>query len=163
MKLFNNKQTPIGLLLVLVLVLAICPRRIKDMYETVLGRILLISITTFCALHNVLLGLLVVLILIISSNMFLFEGFKEGLETGTTETETTPTPTPTPTPTQTPTNESVKVTAEAVCIGDGCDRQTLTDALKSLDSNTISINIPETSSVEVEPSIDGFTSMQSRV
>ena len=55
MKIFNNKQTPIGLLLVLVLVLAICPRKIKDIYGTILGRIVLLSIITFCALHNFLL------------------------------------------------------------------------------------------------------------
>ena len=144
MQILNKKQTPIGLVLVLVLVLAICPRRIKDMYETVLGRMLLISIATFCALHNVLAGLLVVLILIIASNMFLFEGFKEGIddETKTTAKETV--------------KETVKDEIESKCVTDGCDRQSLTDALKSLNSNTIPIDTTTNTDEEVEASTENL-------
>ena len=64
----------LGLFLVLVIVLVISPKTIKNVYDTILGRFTLIGIIVFFTIHNVTLGLLVALIVIISSNMFLFEG-----------------------------------------------------------------------------------------
>lgn len=70
----NKMRGILGLFLSLVIALVISPRTIKNIYDTILGRLVLIGIIVFFTIYNVTLGLLVALIVIISSNMFLFEG-----------------------------------------------------------------------------------------
>jgi hypothetical protein len=69
----------VALFVALSIILAIQPRMIYDLYNTLLGRLVIIVVIVFFAMHNVTLGLLVVLALIIVSNKF--TTFTEGLET----------------------------------------------------------------------------------
>ena len=75
-----KSQSIVGLFLVLVLILALNPKMINNIYDNVLGRIVLICLVIFFALNNVTLGLLVVLIIIAGLNQFgsFTEGFTEG-------------------------------------------------------------------------------------
>lgn len=62
----------------LVLILAINPNLINNIYSTMIGRLVLIIIIIFLALNNVTLGLLVALVLIIVLNQY--STFAEGME-----------------------------------------------------------------------------------
>jgi hypothetical protein len=75
-----KSQSIVGIFLVLVLILALNPKMINNIYDNVLGRIVLICLVIFFALNNVTLGLLVVLIIIAGLNQFgsFTEGFTEG-------------------------------------------------------------------------------------
>jgi len=59
----------------LVVVLIVSPRSINNMYNNILGRVGLIALIIFFSMHNVTLGLLVALCIIVASNMYMFEGF----------------------------------------------------------------------------------------
>jgi hypothetical protein len=73
------KTKSIGALFaVLVIILAVKPRLLHNMYGTILGRLFLLGIVVFMATNNITLGLLVVLIIIAASNQF--ESLVEGLE-----------------------------------------------------------------------------------
>lgn len=77
------KTTSIGALFVaLVIILAVKPYYINSMYNSILGRILLIGIVIFFSTNNLTLGLLVALVIITASNQF--SPFVEGMENGTT-------------------------------------------------------------------------------
>ena len=73
-----KSQSIVGLFLALVLILALNPKMINNIYDNVLGRIVLICLVIFFALNNVTLGLLVVLIIITALNQF--GSFTEGFE-----------------------------------------------------------------------------------
>ncbi len=67
----NLKITPLtGLFIGLVMILLINPKIINDMYETILGKLVLILFILFISSKNITLGLLVALILIIVSSKF---------------------------------------------------------------------------------------------
>ena len=68
----------ISLFGLLALILAIKPNIINDLYNTMLGRLVLIVIIIFLSMNNVTLGLLVALVLIIVLNEF--GSFTEGME-----------------------------------------------------------------------------------
>jgi len=71
-----NKMHGLGFLFtMLVVVLIVSPRSINNMYNNILGRVGLIALIIFFAMHNVTLGLLVALCIIVASNMYMFEGF----------------------------------------------------------------------------------------
>jgi hypothetical protein len=71
-----NKMHGLGLLFtMLVVILIVSPRSINNMYNNILGRVGLIALIIFFAMHNVTLGLLVALCIIVASNMYMFEGF----------------------------------------------------------------------------------------
>lgn len=78
----------IGLLSTLFLILLINPLFISNLYNTILGRIILIFIVLFCASYNVTMGLLASLILILSLNKFILI---EGLDN---QNASNPIPTP---------------------------------------------------------------------
>jgi len=80
MGLLKKMHGVIGLFIMLVSVLAISPKTIKDAYDTILGRICLLAVVVFVSSENITLGLLVVLILIISLNMYLIEGLENNQE-----------------------------------------------------------------------------------
>ena len=82
MGLLKKMHGVIGLFIMLVSVLAISPKTIKDAYDTILGRICLLAVVVFVSNENITLGLLVVLILIISLNMYLIEGLENNQESG---------------------------------------------------------------------------------
>lgn len=68
-----------GLFVVLVIILALNPRIINNIYSTILGRLALIGIVIFFSMNNVILGLLVALAIITASNQF--GSFVEGMDT----------------------------------------------------------------------------------
>jgi len=68
----------VALFVVLSIILAIKPRFINDIYNSILGRIVLIAVIIFLAMNNVTLGLLVVLVLIVILNVY--GTFTEGME-----------------------------------------------------------------------------------
>ena len=68
----------IALFVALLVVLAISPKLINNLYNSILGRILLIAVLIFFAMNNVTLGLLVALCLIIILHKY--GVFVEGLD-----------------------------------------------------------------------------------
>jgi len=75
-----------ALFLLIVAVVIVNPSIINDLYDNILGRIVLIAIILFFTMHNTTLGLLVALCLIAASNQFFgvnkmrIEGYKNGIE-----------------------------------------------------------------------------------
>lgn len=67
-----------ALFVVLVIILAVNPRIINDIYSSLLGRLLLVCLVIFFAIHNTTLGLLVALAIIVSLNQF--GSFVENME-----------------------------------------------------------------------------------
>jgi hypothetical protein len=79
------KTKSIGILfVVLVIILAVNPIIVKNIYGSILGRLFLISIVIFLSMNNITLGLLLVLIIITALNQFSF--FVEGMENETPTT-----------------------------------------------------------------------------
>lgn len=71
----------LAILLGMVLILAINPRMIHSIYDTILGRLVLIAIVLFLSMNNTTLGLLATLVIIIALNQF--STFVEGMENAT--------------------------------------------------------------------------------
>ena len=69
----------IALFVALLIILAVNPRMINNIYSTILGRLVLIGVVIFLAMNNVVLGLLVALAIISSMNQF--GSFVEGMDT----------------------------------------------------------------------------------
>jgi hypothetical protein len=67
-------QSCLGLFMILVVILLINPGFYNNMYNNILGRLILIILIMFFAMNNVTLGLLVTLIIIIGTNMYFIEG-----------------------------------------------------------------------------------------
>jgi len=79
------KTKSIGILfVVLVIILAVKPIIVKNIYSSILGRLVLISIVIFLSMNNITLGLLLVLIIITALNQFSF--LVEGMENDTPTT-----------------------------------------------------------------------------
>ena len=71
-----NKMHGLGLIFtMLVVVLIVSPSTINNMYNNILGRVGLIALIIFFAMHNVTLGLLAALCVIVATNMSMVEGF----------------------------------------------------------------------------------------
>jgi hypothetical protein len=140
-------------------VLIVSPRSLNNLYNNTLGRLALIALIIFFAMHNVTLGLLAALCIIIASNMYMFEGFdgmseedKEKLNNKMTSTTTPSTTTPS---TTTPSTST-----------DGVDKEAIKDAIQAKASNTITVAKTNFASTEVEPTAapstttqEGFSSM----
>jgi len=73
-----NIKTIVALFIVLVIILLIKPKMIYNLYNTLLGRVVILAVIVFFAMHNATLGLLVALGVIVISNQFTV--FAEGLE-----------------------------------------------------------------------------------
>lgn len=69
----------IALFVGLLIILAVNPRMINNIYSTILGRLVLIGVVIFLAMNNLVLGLLVALAIISSINQF--GSFVEGMDT----------------------------------------------------------------------------------
>jgi hypothetical protein len=83
-----KKQGILGLFLLLVVILVLKPRIILNMYNNILGRVVLIGLVLFFTTCHVALGLLAALCLIIVSNMFFMVGVNiEGLTNLDNKTE----------------------------------------------------------------------------
>ena len=141
----------LGIFIFLLLILAIQPSILKNMYGSILGRIVLIVIVLFVSMNNITFGLLIALIIIIVSNMYLTEGLDNMDSTdSTTSTKdvmdkkkesTTPSPTPT-------SDDASSV-----------DLETIKASLQSKDSASLPAT-PPTSTENVAPSTtESFKSM----
>ena len=147
MGLFKKMHGVLGLFFMLGFVLAIDPKAIKNIYDTTFGRLCLLGVVTFVSSQNITLGLLVVLILIISLNMFLVEGLENNI---------TP-----PNPTCQNMVDKLKtiVNAEGVC------KETIKNSIQAKSSKSLP---PPSQSSDTEPepsdsSTDGFCAMASFV
>ena len=78
-----------ALFVALVVILAVNPKLINNIYGTILGRLFLVCVVIFFAMNNTTLGLLVALAIITASNQF--GSFVEGMENQSPTTPTTPT------------------------------------------------------------------------
>jgi hypothetical protein len=82
------KFQSIGALFVaLVIILAINPTIVHNMYSSILGRLFLILIVIFFSINNITLGLLIVLTIITALNQY--GSFVEGMENTTIDTSKT--------------------------------------------------------------------------
>ena len=72
----TKMQGSLGLFVLLVIILIAKPIFYNNMYNNILGRLVLIAILLFFATINVTLGLLVALIMIIGTNVSFIEGFE---------------------------------------------------------------------------------------
>jgi hypothetical protein len=85
----TKMQGVLGLFILLVIILITNPGFYNNMYNNVLGRVVLIAILIFFATNNVTLGLLVALIIIIGTNMYFIEGMDTMASNATTSNATT--------------------------------------------------------------------------
>lgn len=74
----REMQGMLGLFTLLFIILAVNPRILKNIYSSILGRIVLLAIIIFVSINNVTLGLLVTLCLIIILHRF--GNFAEGMD-----------------------------------------------------------------------------------
>jgi hypothetical protein len=81
----TKMQGVLGLFILLVIILITNPGFYNNMYNNVLGRVVLIAILIFFATNNVTLGLLVALIIIIGTNMYFIEGMDTMADKGATD------------------------------------------------------------------------------
>jgi hypothetical protein len=81
----TKMQGVLGLFILLVIILITNPGFYNNMYNNVLGRVVLIAILIFFATNNVTLGLLVALIIIIGTNMYFIEGMDTMAGEGTAD------------------------------------------------------------------------------
>ena len=79
------KNKSIGaLFVVLVIILAVSPKIVNNIYSSVLGRLFLVCVIVFFSMNNTTLGLLVTLAIITASNQF--GSFIEGMDNQTPTT-----------------------------------------------------------------------------
>lgn len=153
----------IVIFLALIVILAVNPKMVNNIYNTILGRLFLISIVIFLSMKNITLGLLVALIIISGLNQF--GSFVEGMETMTTSTSTsTPTtvgeeniPTTgkqivlTDAETQKLVSAKQKVSdLKAKAVSSGIDKEDIKNAIMAKDSKTIQSDPNMTSNENVE-------------
>jgi hypothetical protein len=74
-----NTKSVMAMFVVLLLILVANPMTVNSIYNTILGRIVLIGIVVFFSINNITLGLLVALAIISALNQF--GSFVEGMET----------------------------------------------------------------------------------
>jgi hypothetical protein len=140
----NTKEKSIvALNVLLIIVLAVKPDMVTNMYSSILGRLVLIGAVIFFSMSNVTLGLLVALVIISGLNQF--GSFTEGMEKDKLK-------------------EKVTVVRDAVV---GVDKEDIKNAIMAKDSKTIPVSDKMTTSNEVSAStptmlttskLEGFTS-----
>jgi cytoskeletal protein RodZ len=138
----------------LIIVLIVNPRSLNNLYNNTLGRLALITLIIFFAMHNVTLGLLAALCVIIASNMYMFEGLegmsdedkkklKDKVTTATTSTD--------------PTTATTTTTTHST---DGVDKEAIKDSIQAKASNAITVAKADFASTEVEPTAAPSTTTQ---
>lgn len=158
-----KKYTILGLFLLLVVISLLKPRVILNIYNNILGRVLLIGVVLFFTSCNVALGLLSALFLIIASNMVFMEGLTNlnnaGLTIGddnvnsTNDTNnkvivtTNSNPNPNPKGTESTISDLI-----AQAESSGIDRQSIQESIQPKDSKTIPVDKKIFESTDVNPS-----------
>lgn len=156
------KNQSIGALFVaLVIILAVNPKVVNNIYGTLLGRLFLVCVVIFFAINNTTLGLLAVLALITSSNQF--GSFVEGMDnqTPTTVGEENVNTTGGQTVLTNSAVEAVKkkISELKQSVADGTtgiDKEDIKNAIMSKDSKSIPVDSNMNSSSEVDPSSTGI-------
>ena len=167
-----SKMHGLGFLFVmLVVVLIVNPRAIHNMYNNILGRVVLIALLILFSMNNVTLGLLVALCIIIATNMYMFEGLENmpvdakpvDAKPDTVNVVTTTTTTDANANTDDIKDKLKKETASTST--DGVDKVAMESTLQSKPANSMPVSKNDFSSDEVEPSTtkEAFTSMCSSV
>lgn len=163
----------IGLFLMLVVIIAVSPRFINNIYDTILGRIVLLGVVIFFTAHNTTLGLLVALCLIVVSNKYLIEGnenmvdSKEGQKTEGQKTEGEEKKTEVKPEVKEAVSDTEKNTKEKDLIGLG-DPIVAHESIQSVDSSAFPVSKDDFKSDDVKPvtstaSKDGFSLMYSEI
>jgi hypothetical protein len=131
---YNKKHTIGVIFAALIIILAMNPKIVHNMYEKILGRIFLICLIVFFASNNTTLGLLIVLIIITATNQFgsFVEGFEEKDKLIVL--------------TKSATEESVQ----------GVDKEVIKNAIMSKDSKSIPVDENMNKSSEVKASSVGL-------
>lgn len=156
------KSKSIGALFVaLVIILAISPRIINNVYSSILGRIFLIGVVIFFAMNNTTLGLLVALAIITASNQF--GSFVEGMENETPTTvgddnvaSTGEQKVLTKSATETAKKKISDLKQESADGTTGVDKEDIKAAIMSKPSNSIPIGPDIKSSEEVSAATSGM-------
>lgn len=156
----------VALFVSLAIILAINPRIIHEIYNTILGRLVLICIIIFVSMHNVTLGLLLALVVIVLSKEFgsLTEGMDNISTPDTigednediTGKQTVLTKDATKNATKNATKDKVKnkISDLKQNISElGIDKEDIRNSILAKDSKTIPVSDDATSSGEV----DAFT------
>lgn len=141
-----NKNGILGLFVLLVIILMINPRVFYNLYNHILGRVLLIGVVLFFTMFNVTLGLLAALCLIIVSNMF----FMEGLNNMTIGDDNAVSPDEAKIKVSTK-DKSKASEAEADAEGGGVDRQRIHETIQPKSSKTIPVDKSSFNSDDVSP------------
>ena len=151
----------------LIIVLIVSPRSLNNLYNNTLGRLALIALIIFFAMHNVTLGLLAALCVIIASNMYMFEGFddmseedKEKMKDKMTSTTTSTTPSTTTPSSTTPSATTPSTTTPTSSSTDGVDKEAIRDAIQAKASNAITVAKADFASTEVAPTAAPSTTTQ---
>lgn len=124
-----------ALFFVLIIILIINPKIIHNVYNNILGRIVLIGIIIFLASNNMTLGLLVSLIIIASLNQF--GSLVEGMETPGTIGEDNVTSTGEQ---KVLTKSAVEKKLSELKEEIGVDKEDIKNAIMAKDSNTLPID-----------------------
>ena len=121
----------------LISILVVSPKILNNIYNSILGRIVLISMIIFVSMNNVTLGLLMALVIIVVSNNF--SPFVEGMETiGEDNTSSVGT--------------KLVVTKKKAQEDLGIDKEDIKNAIASKSSKTIPLDSSIMKSDEVAPS-----------
>ncbi len=170
-----SKMHGLGFLFVmLVVVLIVNPRAIHNMYNNILGRVVLIALLILFAMNNVTLGLLVALCIIIATNMYMFEGLEnmpveakgqtDAKSTDTVNVITNASANANATPVADDLKDKLKKETPSMS-KDGVDKVAMESTLQSKPANSMPVSKNDFSSDEVEPTTtkEAFGSMYSPV
>ena len=145
----------IGLFFVLLVILVLNPRIIRNLYSSIIGRAVLILIVLFFSMNNITLGLLTALVVIVASNMFLFEGL-DNMDTTSTSTPLT-------------TNDIEKDKAHKTVDtkpdepANGVDLETIKNSIQPKSSNSLPATTTTTTEEPSPSSKEAFRSMYASV
>jgi len=163
------KTQSIGALFVaLVIILAVNPKAVNNLYGSLLGRLFLVCVVIFFAMNNTTLGLLAVLAVITASNQF--GSFTEGMENqtpttiGEDNTDTTGGQTVLTNSAAEAAKKKISDIKQSIADGtSGVDKEDIKTAIMSKDSKTIPVNpnMNSSSTDEVNPFTTGMLNTNS--
>ena len=158
------KTKTIGALFVaLVAILAVNPKIVNNIYHSILGRFLLVSIVIFFSMNNVTLGLLLALVIIASLNQF--GSFVEGMTNETIGEENNKKNGSQKVLTASATDAAKKKISDLKQeISDGTvgiDKETIKQSIMSKDSKQIPVDSNMNNSSEVNASSSGMLNSNS--
>jgi anti-sigma28 factor (negative regulator of flagellin synthesis) len=149
------KSQSIGaLFLALIIILAVNPKYVNKVYNSILGRVFLICVVIFFAMNNTTLGLLIALTIIAALNQF--DSLVEGMENGTPTTigeenieSTGPQTVLTKEAAQSAQKKISDIKQDIANGTIGVDKEDIKTAIMSKDSNQIPVDPNMNSSTEV--------------